>query len=118
MPPAPDNARAPEPDLLTAYVAHLEATGRGNRSYLSGARSFFARWPNPQDWVEEPLEERLAVTSNIWPLVNFLMYNGHLRPGYDYLCVFRGNGPPVSLKWAAFGRAAVTCGGGATWSPR
>ncbi len=85
MPPAPDNARAPEPDLLKAYVAHLEATGRGNRSYLSGARSFFARWPNPQDWVGEPLEERLAVTSNIWPLVNFLMYKGHLRPGYDYL---------------------------------
>jgi hypothetical protein len=28
---------------------------------------------------------RLATKSNVWSLLNFLMFQGHLRPGYDYL---------------------------------
>ncbi len=76
---------APAPDLLAAYLAHLSASGRGNRSFVTGARSFLKRWLEPQDWAREPLEVRLAAKSNVWSLLNFLMFQGHLRPGYDYL---------------------------------
>lgn len=76
---------SPERDLLAAYAAHLRATGRGNKAYAWGARSFFARWPAPQAWAAEPLQLRLAAGSHTWPLLNFLMLHGHLHPGYDYL---------------------------------
>jgi integrase len=83
MPPATASALAP--DLLAAYLAYLRATGRGNSSFLTGARGFFRRWPDPEDWAREPLEVRLAAKDNVWPLLNFLTFQGHLRPGYDYL---------------------------------
>jgi hypothetical protein len=86
MPPATASARVPDaPNLLQAYVASLMARGRANRSFLQGARAFLARWPDPQDWASEPLEVRLATGGSQWSLLNFLMFWGHLQPGYDYL---------------------------------
>jgi len=83
--PAPAAVPVPAPDLAAAYTVWLAATGRGNKAYALGARSFLARWPDPQGWAAEPLAVRLAARSHTRPLLNFLMLHGHLRPGYDYL---------------------------------
>ncbi|MBV9328010.1 MAG: site-specific integrase [Chloroflexi bacterium] len=86
MPPATANARVPDaPDLLQAYIDSATVRGHANRSFLQAARAFFARWPDPQAWAREPLEIRLAAGSCQWSLLNFLMFWGHLQPGYDYL---------------------------------
>jgi len=87
MPPAPAIARAPEPAraLLAAYRRWLAARGCGNRAFEQAARSFLARWPDPQTWAAEPLPRRLAAGSSTRPLLGFLMLHGHLRPGYDCL---------------------------------
>lgn len=79
------SAHCADPGLPRAYAAYLAATGRGNRSYYWGARAFFARWPDPEIWSAEPLDVRLSAKSHTWPLLNFLMLQGHLHPGYDYL---------------------------------
>ena len=77
---------APSPaELLDAYLAHLARSGRGNSAYASAARTFLARWPQPQAWAALPLAERLQASKQTRPLVTFLMVAGHLRPGYDYL---------------------------------
>lgn len=76
---------SPDRDLPTAYAAYLEATGRGNVLYARAAARFFAAWPQPQEWAQEPLETRLAADKSTRPLLTFLMLAGHLRPGYDYL---------------------------------
>jgi hypothetical protein len=70
---------------LDAYLAHLDRSGRGNSAYASAARTFLARWPQPQAWAALPLAERLQAGKQTRPLVTFLMVTGHLRPGYDYL---------------------------------
>ena len=86
MPLATASARAPEPDLLQAYLAWLRASGRKVQCYVACAQRFFARWPDPQAWASEALDVRLATTTgNQMALLNFLLYQGHLRPGYDYL---------------------------------
>jgi integrase len=97
MPPVPANAAAelppparplpprPPAELLDAYLAHLDRSGRGNSAYASAARTFLARWPQPQAWAALPLAERLQAGKQTRPLVTFLMVAGHLRPGYDYL---------------------------------
>ncbi|MGH7745836.1 MAG: tyrosine-type recombinase/integrase, partial [Candidatus Dormibacteria bacterium] len=88
MLPEPVNAPAAErrPDLLAGYLAYLAATGRGaSRLALGAARTFFRRWPDPQDWAATPLSERLAASAPTRPLLTFLMLQTHLHPGYDYL---------------------------------
>jgi integrase len=86
MPPAPMAVPDEAVDLYDAYLDWLARRGVGNRTFYSGARSFLARFPDPQTWSDLPLGERLGTsTSQIRPLVSFLMLHGHLRPGYDYL---------------------------------
>jgi integrase len=85
MPPAPTRLPEPAAELLGVYMAWLAGSGRDSRAYTVGARSFLARWPDPQAWAAEPLALRLGAGSSTWPLLNFLMLHGHLRPGYDYL---------------------------------
>lgn len=75
----------PDPDWHIAYLDHLALTGRGNTAYWRAARRFFRRWPDPQSWVEEPLEVRLSAGSATRPIITFLMLHRGLRPGYDYL---------------------------------
>src|SRR5579859_7577120 len=86
MRPATANARSakrPSTDLLTAYQAHLAATGRGNSAYTQAARSCIGRWPVPQAWAEQPLARRLAADKQLRPFLTFLMIYGLLRPGWD-----------------------------------
>ena len=78
---APDRA-----DLVDAFVAHLEATGRQyDGRYCNTAERFLARWPEPQAWAAEPLEVRLGADPRTRQLLVFLMLHRHLRPGHDYL---------------------------------
>ncbi len=72
-------------DLLTAYLGHLAATGRGNVPYERAARQFFQIWPDPAAWAVSPLAERLAAGSATRPVITFLMLHQGLHPGYDYL---------------------------------
>ena len=93
MLPAPANApssspRPPRPDparLLDCYLAALADRGAGNSAFTAGARAFLRRWPDPQDWVAQPLAKRLQMWSSTRPLINYLMLFGHVQPGYDYL---------------------------------
>src|SRR6266487_445258 len=91
MPPASasapcDGPRRPVPsELLGGYQAALAARGAGNKPFMSAARSFLARWPDPQAWAAEPLAVRLSATASARPFLNYLMLSGQLRPGYDYL---------------------------------
>lgn len=87
MPLALVNAISPDqpPDLHTAYLAYLARTSRGNTSYEQAARVFFRRWPDPDDWANEPLSVRLSANSATRPLITFLMLHQGLAPGYDYL---------------------------------
>jgi integrase len=52
---------------------------------MSAARLFLEQWPAPRDWAQQPLPRRLAAGPHLQPFLLFLMVNGHLRPGYDYL---------------------------------
>jgi integrase len=86
MQPATASAPAADPAALhAAYLGHLQRTGRGNTAYWTAARTFFARWPDPAAWADEPLDARLSANGATRPLITFLMLHGHLRPGYDYL---------------------------------
>src|SRR5262249_50659015 len=75
------------------------ARGGGNRSFLAAARSFLARWPDPQHWASEPLAVRLSASKSARPFVNHLMLSGQLHPGYDYL--LERKLPPVLREAAA-----------------
>jgi integrase len=70
---------------LADYREHLARTGRGNHAYDWAARSFLARWPDPQAWAAQPLSRRLRAGNQTRPLLTFLMLHRWLRPGYDYL---------------------------------
>ena len=101
MLPVPANAPGLEiqaRDLLADYLSHLSRSARGNSAYEQAARSFLRRFPNPQQFAEEPLETRLAEGKQTTPFLTFLMVYGHLRPGYDYL---------VSRKLSSFWRDIV-----------
>jgi integrase len=88
MLPEPVSVPSQRPDLLGAYAAHLERTGRQGTTptaYLGGARSFLHRWPDVQRFAGEPLAVRLSANRHTRPFITFLMLEGELRPGYDYL---------------------------------
>jgi len=86
MPPQPVAVPAVAVDLYDAYLAWLARRGVGNKTFYSGARVFFAAFPDPQTWADLPLARRLAMTKpHTGPLFRFLMLHGWLRPGYDYL---------------------------------
>lgn len=96
MPPARPNAPAAESPrplrrvrdhdaALAEYQTWLAGRGRGSRSYRDGARSFLARWPDPQAFAAEPLDIQLACDSQTRPFITFLLLSDGLRPGYEYL---------------------------------
>src|SRR5271165_5532890 len=82
-----DPGPAPAPgELVDAYVAYLARTGRPpDARYRHAAERFFARWPDPMAWAEQPLGRRRQVRGRARTLLTFLMLHRHLRPGYDYL---------------------------------
>ncbi len=85
MPPAPWPVPDEAADLYAGYLEWLASRGVGNRSFFSGARGFLVRFPEPQAWAGLPLEIRLGVGSQVSPFLNYLMFHGHLHPGYDFL---------------------------------
>ena len=86
MPPAKTAVPPQAAPVYAAYLGWLAARGVGNKTFESGARSFLARFPDPQDWAGLALPARLAGTRpHLQPLLNFLMLHRHLRPWYDYL---------------------------------
>ena len=102
MRPVLANALAPERrargGLIEHYAAELSCTGRSRDDYMSAARKFLLRWPDPQCWADEPLSERLGAGPYVRPFLLFLMLQGYLHPGYDYL---------VSRKLVNFWREAA-----------
>lgn len=73
-------------DIYDDYLNWLQARGVGNKTFYNGARVFLARFPDPQAWAALPLWARLEGTKpHLQPLLNFLMLQGYLCPGYDYL---------------------------------
>jgi integrase len=102
MPPGPASAPAPKrrahPGLAEHYSAQLGCAGRARDDYMSAARKFLLRWPDPQSWADEPLEYRLGEGPYVRPFLLFLMLQGYLHPGYDYL---------VSRKLVNFWREAA-----------
>ena len=71
--------------LLAEYLKYLKKTGRYNLPYVRAAKKFFFLWPNPQAWVEQPLEQRLDLQREARPIITYLMLYQGLCPGYDYL---------------------------------
>jgi integrase len=98
MPRASASVRVAEPradGLVSDYIAHLARTGRGTVNAEANARRFLRRWPEPQEWADQPLAERLGEGINTRSFLTFLIVHGHVRPGYDYL---------VSRKLSSFWR--------------
>src|SRR5436190_831892 len=85
MPPAHAYALEPEVDLLAAFAANCTRLGRTGVNLPKAAATFLRRWPDPQQWADEPMQVRLAATADKRAFLMFLMLTGHLRPGYDYL---------------------------------
>lgn len=84
--PTPEVAQVPSADgVLSAWRANQTATGRGNPASEGAARSFLARWPRPQNWADQPLAARLELAPSTMSLLMFLMVQGWLRPGWDWL---------------------------------
>src|SRR5580658_14501 len=79
-------AKAPARGILLAeYAAHLARSGRGHCHSAALAQRFLRRWPDPQRWAIQSLEDRLTTDQPTLSFVMFLMVHGYLQPGYDYL---------------------------------
>ena len=86
MTQSPANEAEPRVDLVGAFMANIAARGHArDPRYERAAKQFLQRWPNPADWAHEPLSIRLRTKGRALSFVTFLMMNGDLHPGYDYL---------------------------------
>jgi len=83
--PALANAPSPEPDFVGSFSAWLAGRGCTGETYAKSARRFFARWPDPDDWADQPLADRLRLDRNLRVVLNFLILTHDLHPGYDWL---------------------------------
>lgn len=110
VPPAPER-------LLGVWRDHQRATGRGNPASDWAARTFLDRWPNPQAWASQPLDDRLRMPPSTMSLLMFLMVGGWLRPGWDWLVSRKLSsfwreidGSPLAPDMARFCATAVSVG--------
>jgi integrase len=83
--PALANAPSPEPDLGGSFSAWLAGRGCTGETYAKSARRFFARWPDPDNWADQPLADRLRLDRNLRVVLNWLILTHDLHPGYDWL---------------------------------
>ena len=116
--PAPERATTPSAgELLAAWQADQAATGRGNPASEGAARKFLGRWPVPQDWADQPLAARLMLPPSTMSLLMFLMVQGWLHPGWDWLVARKLSsfwreidGSPLEADLARFCETAVSVG--------
>lgn len=85
MPRAPVSVPEASADTYADYVAYLEATGRRVDLNAPAARRFLARWRDLSAWAEQPVAARLRGDVHNRPFIMFLMLQGYLHPGYDFL---------------------------------
>jgi hypothetical protein len=64
MPPAHGYALEPEVDLIATYAANCTRLGLTGVNLPKAAASFLRRWPDPQQWANEPMQVRLAATAD------------------------------------------------------
>ncbi|MHA7268733.1 tyrosine-type recombinase/integrase [Arthrobacter sp. HLT1-20] len=85
----PVNASNPAVDdpalIVGEYRNYLAARGHGSKPAFSGARTFMARWPVPEDWLSKPLQARCETKYHTTPFVLFLMLTGRIHGDYGYL---------------------------------
>lgn len=80
------NPRTEDPtQVVEDYRDFLAARGHGSKPVFSGARTFMARWPEPEDWLDEPLEQRVGTKYHTTGFILFLMLSGRLHGDYGYL---------------------------------
>ncbi|WP_396277169.1 tyrosine-type recombinase/integrase [Glutamicibacter creatinolyticus] len=70
---------------MDEYRDYLAARGHGSKPAFSGARTFMARWPQPEDWLDEPLSQRAETKKHTTGFILFLMLSGRLHGDYGYL---------------------------------
>jgi integrase len=83
--PALANAPSPELDLGGSFSAWLAGRGCTGETYAKSARRFFARWPDPDNWADQALADRLRLDRNLRVVLNWLILTHDLHPGYDWL---------------------------------
>lgn len=71
--------------VVDEYRDYLAARGHGSKPAFSGARTFMARWPQPEDWLGEPLAQRAETKKHTTGFILFLMLSGRLHGDYGYL---------------------------------
>ncbi|MGG5176035.1 tyrosine-type recombinase/integrase [Pseudarthrobacter sp. J1763] len=85
----PANASNPQTEnpaaVVEEYRDYLASRGHGSTPAFSGARTFMARWPVPEDWLGEPLQVRWETKYHTTPFILFLMLTGRIHGDYGYL---------------------------------
>ncbi|MGA7203283.1 MAG: tyrosine-type recombinase/integrase [Specibacter sp.] len=86
LPANASNPQIEDPGLVVdEYRGYLASRGHGSSPAFSAARTFMARWPAPEDWLDEPLQARWETKHHTTPFILFLMLTGRLHGDYEYL---------------------------------
>ena len=85
MPAAETCADYLQKDILLRYATHLGVDPGGDTRLLNIAHSFFVLCPDLEAFSDLPLSVRLTQMPQANPFLLFLMLQGYLHPGYDYL---------------------------------
>ena len=85
MPAAETCADYLQKDILLRYATHLGVDPGGDARLLNIAHSFFVLCPDLEAFSDLPLSVRLTQMPQANPFLLFLMLQGYLHPGYDYL---------------------------------
>ncbi len=86
LPANASNPRTEDPVLVVdEYRDYLASRGHGSSPAFAAARTFMARWPAPEDWLNEPLQTRWETKHHTTPFVLFLMLTGRIHGDYGYL---------------------------------
>jgi len=77
-------ATATDHPLLDGYIGWCGGLGlsdRALRDRLRAGRAFLADWPDPETWMNQTVDTRLAdlARRRCWPMVVWLIGTGHLR---------------------------------------
>lgn len=85
MPVAATCTDCSQEDILVHYASRLGVDPCGDSRLINIARSHFTLHPDLETFSDLPLSLRLTEVPEAKPFLLFLMLQGYLRPGYDYL---------------------------------